>query len=301
VGEARISARGARNKNRREKAEYEARRKQDMKSFEKKVIIISNRDLKHGRFILSFSDKQIAGAASPGQFLMVKVSRGLFPLLRRPFSIHNCSGKDGRIDVLYEVKGPGSRLLSQYPPGRVLEVVGPLGNGFSLPEKGRGVILVAGGMGAAPLFFLASRLAAERSKRRIYALLGACGKNRLCRPAEFTAAGCSVKLSTDDGSCGSAGYVSGLLDSFLNSPGIIPSAYVIYACGPRPMLQATAFVAGKFGVPGYCSLEAHMACGIGACMGCVIPVRSEGGREAYKRVCHDGPVFSLQEPDWGKM
>ncbi len=272
-----------------------------MKAFEKSVKIISNRDLKNGRFVLSFKDKQIAGAASPGQFLMVKASRGLSPLLRRPFSIHNCAGKDGRIEVLFEVKGPGSGFLSQCPPGSFLEIVGPLGNGFPLPEKGSDVILVAGGMGAAPLLFLASRLAAEKSGRRTYALIGACGKHQLCRPAEFTAAGCSVRLSTDDGSCGSPGYVSGLLDFFLNTRGIVPSAHIVYACGPRPMLQATAFVAGKYGVPGYCSLEAHMACGIGACMGCVIPVRAEGGKESYKRVCHDGPVFPLQEPDWGKM
>lgn len=272
-----------------------------MKAFEKSVKIAGNRELKSGYFLLSFRDRQIAGSAVPGQFLMVRASRGITPLLRRPFSIHNCAGKGGRIEVLYEIKGPGSRFLAGCLPGEELDVVGPLGNGFPLPEKESDVILVAGGMGAAPLLFLAARLAAGNRKRRIHALIGACGKNRLCRIPEFSAAGCCVKVSTDDGSRGSPGYVSGLLDRFLNEPGIVPSAHVIYACGPRPMLQATAFVAGKYGVPGFCSLEAHMACGIGACMGCVIPVLDEGGREAYKRVCLDGPVFPLQEPDWGKM
>jgi len=286
----------------RRSMKHDARKMYVMKAFEKRVKILSNRSLKENYFLLSFKDSDIAGAAVPGQFLMVKTSSGLYPLLRRPFSIHSCSGgRDGRIGILYEVKGPGSGLLSLCRPKDCLEVVGPLGNGFPLPERNREVILVAGGMGAAPLFFLAARLAAENKKRRIHVLIGACGKEHLCRVKEFSAAGCSVLVSTDDGSCGRPGYVSGLLESFLDKPGNVSAIPLIYACGPGPMLQAVAFVAEKYGVPGYCSLEAHMACGIGACMGCVIPVRGAGGREEYKRVCNDGPVFGLQEPDWGKM
>lgn len=265
-----------------------------MKSFEKRVKVLTNRKICGNYFELSFIDKDISGCAAPGQFLMLKTAAGFSPLLRRPFSIHSCRGNS--IKVLYEVKGPGSELVSRFRKGDNFEVVGPLGNGFPLPDKNsNGVILVAGGMGVAPLVFLAQRLR-NCGIRSLRAFIGASGKECVLCEKEFSVPGFKVAVSTDDGSRGKKGYVSLLLEEYLR--GKQTQGTLLYCCGPRPMLRAVAAVAAKYSISGYCSLEAHMACGIGACMGCVIPVQNSLMQPSYKRVCKDGPVFPLQEVVW---
>ncbi|MDD5045304.1 MAG: dihydroorotate dehydrogenase electron transfer subunit, partial [Candidatus Omnitrophica bacterium] len=178
--------------------------------------------------------------------------------------------------------------LSQKGAGEYLDVIGPLGNGFTLPLTPYPLsLLVAGGMGVAPLVYLAEIL--KRSK--ILVLIGAQSKSGIICEKEFKDLGCSVKIATDDGSCGFRGKVTELLSNILVTMDCRPAT--IYACGPRPMLKAVAEIAQKENIPAQISLEEHMACGIGACLGCAVNTRA-----GYKRVCKDGPVFGAEEIIW---
>jgi len=234
------------------------------------------------------SAQGIAAAAKPGQFLQVKVSDNTEPLLRRPFSIHNV--KSGQIEILYEILGKGTEALAQKAAGAYLDCIGPLGNGFEFRTPypaPRNPILVAGGMGIAPLFFLAQRL----SKGKTLVLLGAKNKKQILCEKELRRLGCRVMLATDDGSKGFKGKVTDLLRHLISAIDHRPSA--IYACGPRPMLKEIARISQTQHIPAQASLEEHMACGIGACLGCVVNTR-----QGFKRVCKDGPVFQAEEIIW---
>ena len=258
-----------------------------------KAKIISNKILKDNYWHLEFESGVIAGRALPGQFVNIKVSDGIEPLLRRPLSIHGAEGS--RVRLFYEALGTGTRLLSGRKPGEFLDVIGPLGNSFSLPGKGQrpgcqAAILVAGGMGVAPLMFLAKKI--KSSKPLV--LIGARTKKNILCAQEFKALGCVVKIATDDGSEGFKGRVTELLGQVLHqeAPGGT-RRLAIYACGPRPMLKVVGNIACENNIDSQLSLEEHMACGIGACLGCVVATKS-----GYKKVCKDGPVFSGKELSW---
>lgn len=257
-----------------------------------KAKIISNKRFKDNYWHLEFESRLIAEGALPGQFVNIKVSDGVEPLLRRPLSIHGTAGS--RVRLFYEVVGAGTRLLSNRRRGELLDIIGPLGNSFSLPGKLQGVkfqppILVAGGMGGAPLVFLAKKI---RSSRPLV-LIGARTKSKLLCSREFKALGCQVKIATDDGSSGFKGRVTELLRQLLRQEVSGVRRSVIYACGPRPMLKAVRKIACENNIDSQLSMEEHMACGIGACLGCVVATKS-----GYKRVCKDGPVFSGRELTW---
>jgi dihydroorotate dehydrogenase electron transfer subunit len=256
--------------------------------FQKKVKIIQNKKLQRDCYGCILSAPEIARVARPGQFVNLRVASGTVPLLRRPISIHSAAGN--KIELLYQVLGEGTRLLSKKKPGELLDIIGPLGKGFDYRSsaQARGSqILVAGGMGTAPLLFLAEKLV--HSKPLV--LLGAKTKGLLLCEKEFKKIGCGVTISTDDGSRGFKGRVTDLLNHELLTRNHEPA--VIYACGPHPMLKATAAIAAKYGMPAQVSLEAHMACGIGACLGCVTETRS-----GLKCVCKEGPVFNADEIIW---
>ena len=217
-------------------------------------------------------------------------------LLRRPFSIHR-AGK-GKLEVLYAVVGEGTRLLSQKKPGKHLDVIGPLGNGFDYERRTTNderLILVAGGMGVAPLIFLAEKLG-QRSKvkgqGKPLVLLGAGTKKQVLCEKEFKQLGCEVMVATDDGSVGFKGKVTDLLKDFLRPTSHVPRP-TVYACGPRPMLRALSRISLKNNIPAQISLEEHMSCGIGACMGCVVDTL-----QGFKRVCKEGPVFDAGQILW---
>jgi dihydroorotate dehydrogenase electron transfer subunit len=182
--------------------------------------------------------------------------------------------------------------LSRRKPGDILDIIGPLGNGFSL-KKGRAII-VAGGVGVAPLVFLAEKLISLRAKSselRAEVLIGAKTKNHILCEKEFKDLGLNVTIATDDGSRGFKGRVTEALDYLLRAKSReLPT---IYACGPAPMLKAVSAIAKKHKIPAQLSLEAHMACGIGACLGCVVKTT-----QGFKRVCKEGPVFGSQELIW---
>jgi len=230
----------------------------------------------------------IAGKSNPGQFLNVRISDGLKPFLRRPFSIHNINGSN--LEILYEVIGEGTLLLSKKKAGDSLDIIGPLGNGFNyrLPITDyRLPILIGGGIGIAPLLFLSNKI---KAKNKI-ALIGARASSQVLCEKEFKNAGCDVKIATDDGSLGFKGKVTGLLKFLLTTNDQRPTT--IYACGPRPMLKAVCNIALRNNIPAQVSLEEHMSCGIGACLGCVVKTRN-----GLERVCKEGPVFNAEDIIW---
>ncbi len=258
-----------------------------------KAKILSQKIIDKNYFRCALDAPRIARQATPGQFINIRINDTCEPLLRRPLSIHNAKGS--RIEIFYEVLGQGTKILSQKRQGEYLDVVGPLGNGFKLGwQIGRREIIVSGGMGVAPLVFLAERLINRKTgipKRKILVLIGARTKSKILCEKEFKALGCQVKITTDDGSKGFQGKVTDLLSNLLLTIDYRPST--IYACGPKPMLKAIAGISLKYNVPAQVSLEEHMACGIGACLGCV--VRTKNG---YQRVCVDGPVFEASQIIW---
>ncbi|ADK86229.1 Dihydroorotate dehydrogenase, electron transfer subunit, iron-sulfur cluster binding domain protein [Desulfarculus baarsii DSM 2075] len=254
------------------------------------AIVGQNRQLARDVFLLSLQAPELARAAAPGQFLMLRVTSGPEPLLARPFSIHAVEGDD--VGVLYRVVGRGTRLLAQATAGQRLELWGPLGRGFDLALERP--LLVAGGMGIAPLRFAAQRLTARGARPRLLCgLASATGLGGLVEAVDecLTAQSCAVSWVTEDGSLGERGLVTALLDRALEGvDGVL-------CCGPMAMLRAVAEACGRQGVACQVSLEAPMACGVGACLGCVIPA-ADGG---YLRACQEGPVLPAAAVDWPRL
>lgn len=233
--------------------------------------------------------------AQPGQFVSVLCRReeSFDPLLRRPFSIYRAGG--ATFSLLYRVVGRGSRLLSTFREGEALDCVGPLGKGFSygdLPQDAR-VVLVGGGIGVPPIFFLSQALMERGIIPEVYA--GFASADHVVAVDEWRRSGVPVQVATDDGSLGYRGFVTELLERRLDEAG----ADRIYACGPRPMLRAVDRIAGERHIPCQLALEEWMACGIGVCLSCVVKVADEqhpGGR--WMRVCREGPVFDGGKVVW---
>ncbi|MBI5523828.1 MAG: dihydroorotate dehydrogenase electron transfer subunit [Desulfarculus sp.] len=258
-----------------------------------------NKKIGEGIFRLRLEAPDIAAMAQPGQFVMLRVSHGLDPLLARPFSIHGVDGGD--LFILYKVVGKGTRLLSLKRPGnKTLSLWGPLGKGFDLDMQRP--VLVAGGMGIAPLAFAAQRLGSQGKEAPLLCgLLSTKGFENLTGSisalVEATAERGRVTWATEDGSAGHHGLVTHLLESALSSfPDSSPCGGVL-ACGPMPMLKAVAQICAQHKVPCQVSLEAPMACGLGACLGCVIPATGGG----YVRACQEGPVMDAKAVDWERL
>lgn len=250
--------------------------------------VVENKAVAPGVYKLRLEAPAVAKSAKPGQFLMLRVGKTLDPLLRRPFSIH--AVHDARtIDVLYRVIGKGTNLLAAIRGGEDLDIVGPLGRGFSWSERTHSLV-VAGGMGIAPLFFLAQFIIQKGAQSRTTVLIGARDETQVLCVEALRGMGFRVQIATEDGSRGKKGLVTGLI-----TRKIIDSMPVLYGCGPYPMLRALAGVAGQEDLSGQVSLESVMACGVGACQGCVAE-RPDG---SLARVCQEGPVFEVKEVTWG--
>ncbi|NBJ15448.1 MAG: dihydroorotate dehydrogenase electron transfer subunit [Dehalobacter sp. 4CP] len=244
---------------------------------------------------------EAAKTAQPGQFLHIQVTDTSDPLLRRPLSIAGIDPERGEVTVYYRIKGKGTELLSRIPADQYLSVLGPLGTGFSIPEKGE-LLLIAGGIGMFPLFSVIQ--AAQKVPVKIKVLWGGENKEFLVSadPNQLLAKGLDVELATLDGSCGEKGLVTALLEKHLAdkntqqllSKGLLQAA----ACGPNGMLKAVAGICQNNDVPLEVSLEERMACGVGACLGCVCTVRDANGGLKRKRVCKEGPVMNGQEVVW---
>ncbi len=277
--------------------------------YQVKATILKNIKLRADIYSLELDIPKLAKSLRAGQFLHLRIDQALDPLLRRPFSIYKLikknNGRKNSVGILYKVVGKGTHLLSEKCMGEKIDILGPLGNGFDLRPaqvKGRQIILVAGGMGIAPLFFLAQTLMKRKNKQQIYQItvyLGMETKKDIVCARQLKKMGCALKIATDDGTLGYRGYVSDLLkDCLAKSQPLSPEPY-IYACGPFPMLKELNIIASKYGLKGQVSVDEMIGCGLGACLGCVIKTKGDNPKEksasTYKRICKDGPVFDIDE------
>jgi dihydroorotate dehydrogenase electron transfer subunit len=259
-----------------------------MTEFQEKSTITLRETLTPEVIRLTVNAPKIAAAAKPGQFVMARPGEGLDPLLRRPFSIHSVHS-DGTLSLLFKIIGKGTRLMAAMNPGTALSLIGPLGKGFNLHPQGP-FCMIGGGMGIAPLYFLAQTFRqSEYRENNQPVLLGSQTQAELLLLAEeFSELGYSVLTATDDGTLGHQGFVTELLDEILRK------IKQVYVCGPIPMMRTVALKCRDAGVDCQVSLETHMACGLGACLGCTFPATGSG----YKHVCKDGPVLSADEVIW---
>jgi len=237
----------------------------------------------------------IAEAARPGQFVHLLAGEDRSFPLRRPFSIHR-AGR-GTVEVVFDVVGAGTRALAGLRPHDVVDALGPLGRPFTPPEAPASCVLVGGGYGTAPLFFLATELRARRC--RVEFVIGAATAARLLDAIEARRLGHGLTVTTDDGSAGRRGLVTDPLPELLARTG----AGHVYACGPMPMLAAVSRVAAAAGVPCQVAVEEQMACGTGICFSCVLPVGGSGadGPTRMARSCLEGPVFDGTAVAWAEL
>ena len=251
--------------------------------------ITANKQVAEGIFLLHIESSEIALNAKPGQFIMLSAgSLGYDPLLRRPFSI--CYINDHKIAVLYRVVGHGTDLLTKKCEGQYLSVLGPLGTPFDISSiKQGGIVMIAGGMGVAPICFLAQRLKSYNKKFLI--MTGFSTLTEIPRLDYMDFMG--IKIATDDGSLGYHGFVTDMLEDYLTTN---EKPEAIYTCGPLPMMSKVAGVARHYGIPCQVSMESNMACGLGACQGCSVC----GSDKKYKLVCKNGPVFKAEDICWSK-
>ena len=264
------------------------------------TTVLRNTDLGNANFLLEFEATPSMATMTPAQFFMLGIP-GSETLLRRPFSVCGIPGTfedapDGAVQVLYKVVGTGTGLLASLAAGATIDVLGPLGNGFETPDKkGSRPVFVAGGIGSAPFPALASWLSSRAAPPLMY--YGARTKRDLPLADWFAAHTERLVLTTEDGSAGHEGLVTEPLGELLaSSPA---ESLHLYVCGPEPMLKAVAALARKHEVICDLSLEAHMACGFGVCLGCVVPTRRPGSDEIqYDRVCVEGPVMRAGVLAW---
>lgn len=252
------------------------------------ATVTDNRPETSAYFRLSLACQGFSNAR-PGQFATLRLPGLTTPLLRRPFSIHrlirNGDAVTG-IEILYKVVGDFTRALTRITSGDRVDLLGPLGNGFTVPTRFEKIILAGGGIGIAPLVFLADALKISGNDLSgSTACLGGRTADDILRPSVFESLGLSLRITTDDGSAGVQGLVTKSLEDCLSEG--LPDR--IYACGPMPMLRAVRDIANKNNLPCELSVETIMACGLGACLGCAVNKNETTGK--YQHVCIDGPVF----------
>lgn len=243
----------------------------------------SSTELMPATWLVWLDAPEIAQRARPGQFVMARCAEDHDHLLRRPLSIHKTDGSGG-VALLFELVGRGTSWLSQRDPGDLVDLIGPLGNGFVVDADTRNLFLVAGGIGIAPLALLAQE--ASRQGKKVTMLQGAQTASLLC-PRDQMPPGSIVDSCTDDGSSGRRGLVTSLVDEYVGE------ADQVFACGPVSMYKAMAGLDCLRGRSVQVSLEERMACGLGACYGCTVKTT-----KGQKQVCHDGPVFELSDIIW---
>ncbi|MDR1160040.1 MAG: dihydroorotate dehydrogenase electron transfer subunit [Syntrophomonadaceae bacterium] len=250
-------------------------------------MVIENVQKNSGWYEMEISIPSFAPCARPGQFVHIKTGAGSDPLLRRPFSICDFDKDAGRLFLMYKLVGSGTKWLSSVASGSYIDIVGPLGKGFTCPDPGARVILVGGGIGIAPLLYLARRLTERNCRLRIF--YGVEEYHQLSALNKFERLGVNIDVATHDGSAGFKGLVTDLFEQKIVSE----KADVIYTCGPEIMMAKVAAVAAQYQIPGELSLEEYMACGVGACLGCARKLKAED--DNFVKICKDGPVFSFSQ------
>jgi dihydroorotate dehydrogenase electron transfer subunit len=257
--------------------------------YQEKVKVLWNQRVGPEYYRIGLTCHHRYNDARPGQFVMLRFPGQITPFLRRPFSIHKLISDNNQtigIELLYKVVGEGTKKLSMNQVGDIVDILGPLGNGFAFSHLYKTVYIVAGGIGVAPLVFLAAYLrtkGVDTAKSKVF--LGGRSKDDLLCRDEFIDIGMKLLVTTDDGSEGDLCFITHHWE--VASKGFSPD--VIYACGPLEMLTCVLGIAEKYRVPCQVSIETAMACGMGACLGCA--VEKKGPEKAYLHACLDGPVF----------
>lgn len=249
--------------------------------------LVENRPLAENTRLMVIDCPEVAASARPGQFVKVRAwPETADPLLDRPFSIHRLSG--GRLELLFRVVGPATEIMAAGQPGDTLKITGPLGCGLNSPaDYDRGLYLVGGGIGLAPLAFVRDSLPSQSAARLFYG--ERCGALQVDQAWLKTWAG-DFEAACEDGlGYGEKGLVTAPL-----ARALAREVKPVFACGPSPMLAAVTELAEKFGAPCLVSLEAGMACGLGVCLTCSLPLKN-GGR---LKVCQNGPVVDGLAVDW---
>ncbi len=249
-----------------------------------KGLVISNQQVGRDLWEMEFLAPGMAAESKPGQFVHIRVGDDHDPLLRRPLSLYDVDQNLGSITLLYKIAGRGTNLLSKFEADQLLDVMGPLGRGFTLVE-GRRVILVGGGVGIAPLLFLARELQVRQNE--VTVLYGGSSSDEMCSLDRFVNLGAGIMAATLDGSAGFRGLVTDMMKKSIDPLSID----YFYTCGPEPMMAAVAEYAVQYGLAGEVSLEEYMACGVGACLGCARKLKASDN--AYVKICKDGPVFPM--------
>jgi len=270
--------------------------------YDRRLAIESITHVGPGQFVLAFESPEIAAQCRPGHFVMISVADGIDPLLRRPMAVYRVlrdgDGAARGFTMLIEVVGRGTALLHQKVAGDEVNVLGPLGVPFDLPDAGAEAgeqLLVMGGVGSAPFPLVAEELLARG--HRVRAFVGARTAEALLCVEDFEQMNVPVEISTDDGTRGYHGFVVGPLQDYLAQQGAEGTA--LYACGPTPMMRAVHDIAVASELPLQVSFEAPMACGIGVCLSCVLPVHDDSERGwRFARCCREGPVFDSRRMVW---
>jgi len=256
-------------------------------------------------FFLEFATPELAKKCGPGEFVMVQVESGTDPFLRRAFSVFYSEPKKGKLTILGKSYGFGTTLLGEKKFGNVLRLVGPLGNQFSRAKKKELTLLVAGGVGLAPLYFYQQALSSAKRKNTVL-LLGVRNRAEALALKKLMQQAANLQISTDDGSYGFKGRVTTLLENYLHTSRNGQPMRIL-SCGPDAMMAKTVEIAQQFDLPIEVSLETAMACGYGICIGCAVksipnskesefPQTPDGF--IYQRACIDGPVFDGKQVVW---
>ncbi|MEH7234835.1 dihydroorotate dehydrogenase electron transfer subunit [Bacillus sp. JJ1562] len=248
--------------------------------------VVSHIQIAKDIFELTLAGSLVQEMGGPGQFVHVKVSDGIDPLLRRPISIANINLEKQECTLIYRKEGLGTRVLSEKNIDQTVDVLGPLGNGFPVDEitKGETALLVGGGIGVPPLYELSKQLVGKGVN--VIHVLGFQSKSAVFYEDKFSELG-KTYIATVDGSVGTKGFVTDVITNY----GIIFDT--LYSCGPTPMLKALENAYPDRNA--YISLEERMGCGIGACFACVCHLQNDPDGSSYKKVCSDGPVFKVGE------
>ncbi|MBN1958156.1 MAG: dihydroorotate dehydrogenase electron transfer subunit [Desulfuromonadales bacterium] len=267
-----------------------------------KTIVLSNQEISPGYYRMRILAPDYNKLARPGQFVMFRVQRSLPPLLRRPFGIFrvgfmpaDCDTMPPKefIEIIYKVVGSGTEIMQGLHYGDPVELLGPLGQGFEFGEADEEKILVGGGIGLVPLYMLAEKMI-DHSKVRL--LMGGRTRDDIITVTEFERLGVETYVSTEDGSLGEAGLVTQVLEKKLQENNQVS----VYACGPMPMIEAVEKICSAHRTPLQVSLEALMACGVGACLGCVVKGAGHTQEQpSYLCTCKVGPVFHARQLAWG--
>lgn len=249
------------------------------------TLILENIALNDDHRMLKVHAPKLSAQASPGQFAELETKGAT--LLRKPISVAFCDPVKGEATFVFKIVGKGTIALADLKPGQTLDIIGPLGEGFKINCKP--ALLIGGGVGTPPMWFLASRI---QDKGSVKVLLGARDQKDLILVEEFEKLGIKPILATDNGSRGVKGTV---IDAILKS-GLSMDGMEMFACGPFPMLRALAQLAEERDFSLQVSLEAYMGCGMGICVGCTVPTAN-----GMQRVCKEGPVFDSKEIIWSKI